>query len=394
MDYRFTLFDSPVGRCGIVWSERGIAGVQFPESDPAATRARLLDEFPGATEQEPPPQVRHAIDAILALLRGEPADLSDVVLDMEGLPPFHRRVYEAARAIPPGQTLSYGELAARCGAPRAARAVGQALGRNPFCILVPCHRVVAANGKAGGFSANGGVATKLRLLAIEGVHVEEPPAPRRDEAASALPFDPRAAEAHLRAADPVLARLIATLGPFHLPLDRAPSVFLALAQAIVYQQLSGRVASAIYGRVCALFPDSNPGPTPEDILGASDEALRGAGLSRAKLLALRDLSQRTVAGEIPPLAEARRMEDEAIVERLTRVRGIGRWTVEMLLIFRLGRPDVLPVGDYGVRRGFALAWDLADLPSPKELQARGERWRPYRTMATWYLWRAADQTPS
>jgi methylated-DNA-[protein]-cysteine S-methyltransferase len=140
----------------------------LPDARPEQTRARLLRLFPDASEVTPPPHVQQAIDAIVALLRGETIDLSFVTLDMDGVPEFHRRVYEIARTIPPGATLSYGEIASRLGEPHAARAVGQALGRNPFPIVVPCHRVLAANGRTGGFSAPGGTSTKLRLLAIEG----------------------------------------------------------------------------------------------------------------------------------------------------------------------------------------------------------------------------------
>jgi methylated-DNA-[protein]-cysteine S-methyltransferase len=164
----FTMFRTAIGTCGIVWTERGISGLQLPEGHEAATRARLLRRFPGASEAVPPSAVARARDAIVALLQGERADLSFVTLDMDGVPPFARRVYEAARAIPAGSTRSYGALAAALGMPAAARAVGQALGRNPFAIVVPCHRVVAAGGKLGGFTANGGAVTKQRLLQIEG----------------------------------------------------------------------------------------------------------------------------------------------------------------------------------------------------------------------------------
>jgi methylated-DNA-[protein]-cysteine S-methyltransferase len=161
------LFETAIGRCGIAWGECGIVGLQLPE--PAgAERARLLRRFPDAVEGSPPPVVQDAIDRIAALLRGEQADLGPIGLDMADVPGFDRSVYEAARRIAPGATRTYGEIAAEIGDPGAARAVGQALGRNPFPIAVPCHRVLAADGKPGGFSAHGGVATKLRLLAIEG----------------------------------------------------------------------------------------------------------------------------------------------------------------------------------------------------------------------------------
>ena len=161
------LFDTAIGRCGIAWRGHGVVGVQLPEGSEPATRERVRKRFPGASEGLPPPEVQVALEGIVGLLRGEPRDLSSVPLDMEGVPQFHRRVYEVARTIPPGATLSYGEIAARLGALGAARAVGQALGRNPFAIVVPCHRVLSAGGKVGGFSASGGVGTKLKLLSIE-----------------------------------------------------------------------------------------------------------------------------------------------------------------------------------------------------------------------------------
>jgi methylated-DNA-[protein]-cysteine S-methyltransferase len=165
--YGFTLFDTAIGWCGVAWNDRGLVGVQLPEASAPETRERMLRRFPAAAETAPPAEVEFAIDRIVALFRGEPSDLSAIALDMADVAPFHRRVYEVARMIPPGKTLGYGEVAARLGAAGAARAVGQALGRNPFPIVVPCHRVLAAGGKIGGFSAHGGTVTKRRMLAIE-----------------------------------------------------------------------------------------------------------------------------------------------------------------------------------------------------------------------------------
>src|SRR4051812_11496081 len=167
-DLGFTLFETALGPCGVAWGPRGIVGVQLLERDAARMRARLARRHPGAQEGPPPERVARAIAAMRALLAGERRELSDVALDMEAVGAFEQRVYAVARAIPPGATLSYGEVAARIGEPRAAREVGQALGRNPFPIVVPCHRVVGAGGKTGGFSAPGGRDTKLRLLRIEG----------------------------------------------------------------------------------------------------------------------------------------------------------------------------------------------------------------------------------
>ena len=386
----FTFFDTPIGRCALGWGERGIVAVQLPEARPAQTRARLLKRLPDAREAPPPPEVAKTLRQIQALMRGEASDLTNILLDMDGVPPFHRRVYEMARTIPPGRTLSYGEIASRLDVPGSARAVGQALGRNPFPIIVPCHRVLAAGGKLGGFSANGGVSTKVRLLAIEGARMGA--VETAFDGDGELGFDPLIAIDHLRAADPALTRLIEATGPFRLRLQKTSSAFGALAEAIVYQQLTGKAAATIFGRVCALFPHGNEGLTARRVLRASEEKLRGAGLSRAKILSLRDLARRVEDGEVPTLAEARVMEDHEVVSRLTAVRGIGRWTAEMFLIFRLGRADVLPVDDYGVRKGFAVAFRKRALPTREALERRGMRWKPYRTVASWYLWRAAERS--
>ena len=210
-------------------------------------------------------------------------------------------------------------------------------------------------------------------------------------------FDPEVALAHVRK-DAKMARLIDEVGPFAMKLDQTQSLFLALAEAIVFQQLHGKAASTIFGRVRAMFPaeKGNEGISPAAILAADDETLRGAGLSRAKTLAIKDLSRRMEAGQLPTLAEARLLGDEDVIARLTEVRGIGRWTVEMLLMFRLGRPDVLPVDDYGIRKGFLVTFGAKSLardglPAKDELRARGRRWAPYRTLASWYLWRAAER---
>lgn len=165
----FTLFDTPIGSCGIAWGSRGITGVQLPESSGAATRARMLKRFAPAMEREPTEAIQQVISDIVRLLRGESVDLSGVTLDMSRVPGFHARVYDVARAVSAGRTISYGAIAERLGMPTEARAVGESLGRNPFPLIVPCHRVVASDGRPGGFSASGGVMTKLRLLSIEGV---------------------------------------------------------------------------------------------------------------------------------------------------------------------------------------------------------------------------------
>lgn len=175
MSYSFHLFDTAIGRCGIAWGANGIVRVMIPERSDAATRARLLAGTPDAVEGAPPPDIAHTIADIVALMRGERPDLAGAALDMAGVADFNADVYAVTRAIKPGSTLTYGEVAARIGQPKAAQAVGRALGANPFPIIVPCHRVLAAGGKANGFSAHGGIATKARMLAIEGAPIDGAP---------------------------------------------------------------------------------------------------------------------------------------------------------------------------------------------------------------------------
>jgi DNA-3-methyladenine glycosylase II len=204
-----------------------------------------------------------------------------------------------------------------------------------------------------------------------------------------LTYDPDLACQSLAESDPRLAALMARVGPFTMRPQPTQSLFAALMRSIVYQQLTGKAAATILGRVtrtCA------PGrfPTPRQVLAISPERLREAGLSTAKTAAVRDLASKTLDGTVPSLARIRRMHDEEIIERLTAVRGIGRWTVEMLLIFRLGRPDVFPVMDLGVRKGFGLVFLRGRLPETSVMLRRGERWTPYRSVASWYLWRALE----
>ena len=214
-------------------------------------------------------------------------------------------------------------------------------------------------------------------------------------------YDSALALEQLAAADPKLGRLIARVGPFTMKLASTQSPFEALLESIIYQQLHGKAAAAIHRRLLESFAPVSGGvhPLAQQILDCPNEQLRAAGLSHNKSLAVRDLAARTIDGTVPTLARIRRMSDEAIIEHLTQVRGIGRWTVEMLLIFRLGRPNVLPVDDYGVRKGFALTFlglkpttkvtpDL--LPKPDVMLKRAKKWHPWCSVASWYLWRACD----
>ena len=221
------------------------------------------------------------------------------------------------------------------------------------------------------------------------------------------PYDAAQAVAELSANDPKLARLIQRAGPYTLTLSSTQSPFEALVRSIIYQQLHGKAAAAIHTRLLASFADvlaleglkAGTHPSAQHLLECPNDQLRLAGLSHNKALALRDLAAKTVDGTVPTLARIRRMDDEAIIEHLTQVRGIGRWTVEMFLMFRLGRPDILPVSDYGVRKGFALTFQGLKpetkvtpqlLPKAADMEKRAKKWHPWCSVASWYMWRACD----
>jgi len=194
---------------------------------------------------------------------------------------------------------------------------------------------------------------------------------------------------YLSERDPVMRRLMAVHGPCRLVPGTRRSPFQSLVQAVAHQQLNGTAAGTILGRFKKLFPGRRF-PRPEDLAGVTDEQIRACGFSFAKIRALRDIAEKALSGVVPASRQIAQLPDEEIIARLTAVRGVGRWTVEMLLIFQLGRPDVLPADDFGIRNGFRVAYKKRDLPAPKALLQFGERWRPHATTAAWYLWRAAD----
>jgi DNA-3-methyladenine glycosylase II len=379
----YCLFETPLGTCGIAWSKPGDSGkplavilFQLPEATRKLTEARIVRNSGAHQPSTPPTQIVAIIKRICKHLQGEGQDFRDITLDLGGVGSFAQQVYEAARRIPAGQTVTYGELAKAVNQPSAARGVGQALGKNPIPLIIPCHRVLAAGGKPGGFSAHGGQATKVRMLAIEGAAVG-PLLTIRTET------DLRRAAKRLRAIDPRLARCMAKPIEFTLRPEQSP--YATLIEAIVHQQLSPKAASTIFGRVKALYPGSAI-PEPGQLLNTPDRLLRGAGLSKIKAAALKDLAAKTLDGIVPSSEKIVALSDEDITRRLTSIYGVGRWTVEMMLIFNLGRMDVLPVDDLALRKSVAEILGLKEVPTPKQLNALGESWRPLRTVASLYLW--------
>lgn len=312
---------------------------------------------------------------VQAHLRGEIQDFRDTPLEMDGLTPFAQRVYRAAQEVPAGRVSSYGELARALESPGATRAVGSALGKNPFLLVVPCHRVLGGQGM-GGFSAPGGVATKSLMLAAEGYGVESLWSPGEMEAGTAL----------LRA-DRRLGPVVEMVGPCPLQPLYPDHPFAALARNVLYQQLAGSAARAIEARVKAL--GAAPFPGPEELLALSETDLRGAGLSSAKISALRALSQAVLEGFLK-VEELRLLPDSMVVHEVSKVKGLGSWTAEMFLLFHLGRRDLLPVKDLGIRKGFGKLYGLAELPEVTKMERWAKPWRPYRSLASWYLWRSLE----
>lgn len=365
------VFPSAIGECGVAWSSRGICAVEFPQASDTLLAERLSAH--GEPTSEVPTGVQQSVSRLQRHLEGEPDSFAGVKLDLGGRPPFARKAYAAARRIKPGRTLTYAKLAQKCGSPGGARAAGRAMATNPVPLVVPCHRVLAADGGLGGFSAHGGISTKLRLLTMEG--------------ADLAPVA-RAGTRQLARNDPGLAPIIRRAGRFQLTEHRRDDPFTALAESIVHQQVSMKAGSTIFGRLLKLAGRGRM-LSPKRVMKAGPEALRGAGLSRQKQSYMLDLAQQTTSGALD-LARLERMDDEPVIRSLTTVKGIGRWSAQMYLMFRLGRLDVLPVDDLGLRKGIQQLLDLEELPGPKQIEAAAEGWAPYRSIATWYLWRSLE----
>ncbi len=379
----YYIFDTSLGPCGIAWREGdrpALTSFQLPAIDARATEERIARETGARPSNAPPPAIAGIIGRVRRHFEGYPEDFRDVEVDLDGAGPFARQVYAAARAIPAGKTATYGEIAETLARPGAARAVGQALGKNPIPLIIPCHRVVAAGGKPGGFSAPGGLRTKSRMLAVEGVAWGLPPTLKSAR-------DLQRAAAKLRTLDPHLADWLSPPLPFKPSTEHSP--YAALFSAIVHQQLTPKAATAILSRVKALFPGAIF-PAPDELLGTPDHILRSAGLSQPKTEALKDLAAKTLDGTVPTAEIIIALDDDEIVRRLSSIRGVGRWTVEMLLIFNLGRTDVFPVDDYALRKGIAKVYGMPEVPSPKKALGLGDSWRPYRTVASLYLWNVVN----
>ncbi len=386
---RAAVVDTLLGPLGLVVGPLGLQRVFLPDAtDRTRARAAVLGSL-AALGLEPgaPDEVAGAWGARFAAhLGGARVDYDDLPLDQGSLTPFTRAVYDETRRIPPGETRTYAWLCRALGR-GSARAIGVAMARNPTPIVVPCHRVIAEGG-AGGFSAPGGLSTKAALLSLEGGSL--------DDAEHAM------ARRHLARVDPALAGLVRAR-PCELPVRSRGGLFRTLVRAITGQQLSGKAAATIFGRLEARLGAAATGEAPawssndlavwldaaERLLALAEPVLREVGLSAAKARAVHGLAAAVRDGAID-LAALERAPDEHVVAELVKLRGIGRWTAEMLLMFELGRPDVLPVDDLGVRKGAQRVYRLRELPDPARLTELAEKWRPFRSIGSWYLWRALE----
>jgi len=370
----WSVFATPVGPVGLAWTRRGICRlvVGFAGTDEAADAIRTAcPGFPHVKKlPAPAAEVR---DRVRGLLRGRSDDLRDIPVDLSHVTEFSRQVLRALRRVKPGQVVTYGELATRTGKPGAARAIGRIMGANPVPIIVPCHRCLGADGSLTGFSAAGGTALKARLLFSEGYE-------RDPEHARGI--------RHLRRVDLKIRRVIDKVGPYLAAPDKPRPPYDTLVTAIVHQQLSVKAGQTIAGRVRDLTPGPHY-PSAAEMLEYSPATLRACGLSYAKAGFVRDLAARVDDGRLK-LGSLRRMTDDEVVAELTKVKGIGVWSAHMHLIFGLGRLDVLPVGDLGLRMGAAKLYGLDQYATPAELIAIAEPWRPFRSMGSYYLWRGLD----
>ncbi len=382
-DAEWATFSTSLGICGVSWDTHGIMSFLLPEVPGKSIEAHLK-KMTGSKRAStvPPFWIKELIRKVKTHLKGTAQDFSRLPLHFIEASDFMLSVYRAAQKIRSGDIVTYGEIAARIGKPNASRAVGSALGKNPIPLIVPCHRVITSSGKLGGYSAPGGVETKAALLEIEGISLTKP-------RVIATPAQWGNAVKALQKRDVAIAGLIKKVGPLQFQPLLKEEPLAALIQAIASQQLSSKAAATILNRVNIMIAKEGH-PDPNKILDTPDVDLRKAGLSFMKISFLKDLARKYLEGKLFPLEVLQQMTDEEIIKEFSKVKGIGRWTVEMYLIFNLGRADVFPTLDFGIRKAVARLYGLSKVPDSREVEKYGERWKPYRSVASLYLWHSID----
>lgn len=376
------IFDSSFGECAIVWSQNRVFSFYLPEDSVSTLKSKISQAEISRKSSFPPIWVDKLIIKIQKHLVGKLQDFSNVPLVLDCFSDFSQNVYRATRNIPAGSVITYKDICNQLGRPGASRAVGTALGKNPIPLIVPCHRVVSSSGGLGGFSAGGGLQTKISLLKLEGVSLEKP-------IVLGGPANWEKALIHLKKRDRAFGNLLKTSRPlkFKARLEKDP--LFSLVSAITSQQLSTRAAATILKRVLSLI-SVNGVPKAKKILTTNSESLREAGLSYMKVSYLKDLALRYLEGELPTFDELKGMSNESIVDKLTKIKGIGRWTVEMYLIFNLGRANVFPVLDLGIRKAISINYLNGRMPYDEEMAEFNEMWAPYQSIASLYLWNSLN----
>lgn len=379
------VFASPIGEIGIGVSRGGLARVILGRAGERRVAERLAHEGFDSSSRNVARSANAIAKRMAAHLSGHMDDFLDIPIDYANTPPFFVDVFEALRRVAAGETVAYAELARRAGRPQAARAVGSAMRRNRVPIVVPCHRVVPSDRSLGSFSAGDGPPTKAKLLSIEGATTGAGAREPRERRA------PSAVRALARK-DALMRRCAHRWGSPEF-VGREPADLLESAcHAVVGQQLAPSAARSIWGRVL----DAQPGRRLEAkrIVEAGETPLRRAGLSGAKARAVLGLADARLRGRLGRRRTGEPISDESLEQALLRVPGVGPWTVQMVLIFGLGRLDIWPVGDYGMRRGLARVLGTDEVPSARDCERLGDAWRPYRSIASYYLWRIAEADDS
>lgn len=371
---RFAIGQCSLGAIIVAATGKGLCHIALDDDADKLLR-ELQDRFTHAELIGDDPAFDTWIAQVIGFVEA-PAIGLDLPLDIRGTA-FQQRVWQALRSIPAGSIVSYSDVAQHLGLPKSVRAVASACAANTLAVAIPCHRVLRSDGSLSGY--RWGLERKQALLQRE--HRPQLPEALRTPA-----------NAHLVASDPAWFGLICKVGACGLAssaerTQRSP--YEALMRAIAYQQIHGRAADAILGRFLAHFPGRDF-PEPAAVLALDEATMRACGFSAAKTATLRGIAQGVLDGVVPTRAEAEALSDEALIARLTTLRGVGRWTVEMLLMFTLLRPDVLPIDDFGVREGWKVLKGLERQPRPKELAEIGLPWAPHRSTAAWYLWRAVE----
>lgn len=367
------IFPTEEGFVGMGWTTAGVRNLILGMTSENTEKAMLKHCADLPVVRRAGGDTAQLVKRIKAHLRGRNDDFLDVPVQYPAVGEFSLKVLQKLRKVLPGKVVTYGELAAICGKPRAARGVGSIMGSNPVPLIVPCHRCMGKDGSLTGFSTEGGIEIKARMLFREGYAANEVYA---------------AGIAHLRKVDPVMRRIINIKGPYRALPDKPEPAWDSLITAIVHQQLSVKAGKTIAGRVKDLSSGSKF-PTPAQVLEMKHEDLRAAGLSNQKVSYIQDLAQKVNSGDLN-LRRLKRMDDEEVITELTKVRGIGRWSAQMHLIFHLGRLDVLPTGDLGLQVAAARGYGFDEYATAAELETVGEKWAPYRSMASWYLWQGLD----